>query len=578
MGDLLTITQIAKRYGCARPTAYKWVKGLSSLPAPRGRSRLYDANDVARLHPPTVIGKREEMPDFGEKGTSAVRAQGGALYEERLRELRGREGRVILREMRLNDPVIAAVFLAIENSIRKVEYRAKPVSEAPADIEAALFVESCFGDMSLSWSDTLQFILVMLEQGHSPCELVYKRRLGDNPRAYTKDPAPSLYDDGRVGWRKWALRPPESLAPGREWIFDENGGVQGIRQAPEYGDTTEREIPIQKLVIFRTSVLSPDGLPIHRAAYIPWWFSTNFQEIEAIAIERDLAGLPVVYMGNDTQRTGSNNAYDQAKKLVANLRNDEQAGVVFPYPKMGLSGEGRGILLELIASSGRRAFNTSQIIERQDKRKALSVLAQFIMLGMEAVGSYALGRLQADIFVLAVSAWATSIAETINRYAIPRLMRYNVFPGMTGLPKLVPSDVGIPNLEEMALYVNTLVNAGVLRADKEMERHLRQIAHLPPRDDVTTESGEGEEEAEGSEFVRGKRFLEAARVGLMMERLRRLREAGDIDERDAEEMISNLRGELGSLMGISKAVRVMRKYEQAIADLEDQAILKKELL
>ena len=243
-----------------------------------------------------------------------------------------------------------------------------------------------------------------------------------------------------------------------------------------------RLLPIEKLLLFRTTVAPvnlPTGMPIHRSMYLPWWYSRNIMEIEGIGLERDLAGIPVMYLGEDSTLSGPSSDYQQALDLVTNLRNDEQAGVVIPKPKMGMTGDGRGILLELLSTGGRRQYNTSEIIDRYDKRKAVAVLAQFIMLGMDRVGSFALSKSQSDLFILAVSAWLQGIADIINRHAIPRLLSYNAFSGMTGLPELVPGSVGIPDLEGIAEYVNKLVDKQVLTPDVELERHLRQLADLP---------------------------------------------------------------------------------------------------
>jgi len=47
---------------------------------------------------------------YAEIGTTGLRQWSGSIHEERLRELRGREGRILYREMRDNDPVISAIF------------------------------------------------------------------------------------------------------------------------------------------------------------------------------------------------------------------------------------------------------------------------------------------------------------------------------------------------------------------------------------------------------------------------------------------------------------------------------------
>jgi len=170
-----------------------------------------------------------------------------------------------------------------------------------------------------------------------------------------------------------------------------------------------------------------------------------------------------------------------AIKLVENVRNDEQAGVVIPYPKLGMSEPGEGFLFELLSSEGSKSFNTNEVINRWDKRIAMSVLAQFIMLGMEQVGSYSLSQHQGDAFSTAIGAWASYICDTITRYALPRLFALNPsFAGLDELPRMTHSQVGIPNLVDMARFVNAMVGAMVLTPDVGLEQHVREMADLPP--------------------------------------------------------------------------------------------------
>jgi len=345
-------------------------------------------------------------------------------------------------------------------------------------------------DLSWSWSDQLTFAIEpTLEQGFSLLETVYKIRLGDNPPNYTSNPAQSQFNDGRIGWRKLAPRPAETLAPGNEWVFDENGGIQGINQQPEvtFGSKGYSTIfiPIERLLHFRTTVHpanNPEGKPIHRAMYVPYYFYKNIQEIEGIGLERDVAGIPIAYMGDDASKSTDdpNSDYATLQDLVTNIRMDDQIGIVVPAKKMGTGmSDNNGILIELLTTGGARQYNTTEILNRLDKLKAVSVLAQFIMLGMTQVGSFALSKHQGDLFIIAASAFLYHIADIFNRHAIPKLIKMNVFPDIKGMPILTPSTLGIPDLKEISGYVNSLVQSEVLTPDEELERHLRQIADLP---------------------------------------------------------------------------------------------------
>jgi len=480
MPNYLTAQQVKQQFGLSRNQLLRYEAAglLGNIERTPGGQRRYNGSAISNL----INNKNQAVAEVPQKyysdfGTTGLNRWNGHIDQsDELRELRGSSGIKIYREMRKNDPVISAIFFAIENSLKQANKRIKASTEKSIDKQAAEFVESCLSDMSYAWSDTMDFACQMLEVGVSPLEISYKRRLGQNPPKYVSDPGTSKYSDGRVGWRKWSPRPIESLAVNDEWIFDDNGNLQGLNQVDENGKKIA--IPISKLLIFRTTAApynSPQSDPIHRAAYTSYYYSKNFQEIEGIGVERDLNGIPIVYLGNDCTKED----FTIAKDLVVNMRVDEQAGIVVPHAKMGYAPEGQGMLVELLSSFNSRSHNVDDIITRYDKRKALSVLTQFIMLGMDKYGSFALSKTQNDLFVLAISAWLQKIADVINMYAIPRLINYNVFPGMTGMPEIAFNEAGIPDLSAMATFVNSMVGNEVIHPDAELERHLRQMARLP---------------------------------------------------------------------------------------------------
>jgi len=497
---LLSPKQIEQEFGFSRADLLRWEQNgvLADIRRTQGGHRRYtrDAIEMAVIDAGAKVDPEVEIDPaiqaaipYSEFGVTGLRQWGGSVFEERLRELQGREGRVKKREMRLNDPVLGAMFFGISRCLRQAEWRISPASESAIDKKVADFVESClFEDLSYSWDTQLAFIIEEeLEQGFAVNELVWKRRLGENPVGYSVDPATSFYNDGLVGLRKLAPRPAESLASGQEWIFDRHGGIKGIRQEVLYPNEKSKkagivEIPISKLAHFRTTphpANNPEGMSIHRTSYVPWWFKTNIQELEGIGIERDLAGIPVVYLGKNTTKTGANNDYEIAKKLVVNIRNDEQAGIVIPHQKMG--NDGAGMLLELLSTSSRRQYNTSTIIMRYDKAMAMSTLSQFLFLGTEGTGSYALASWQGDLFALAIRSFLDGIASVFNRHVITKLIKLNdgAFRGRSGYPKLVPGATGILDLKGFSEFINGMVGATVLTPDEELERHVRQAARLP---------------------------------------------------------------------------------------------------
>lgn len=406
-----------------------------------------------------------------EIGRIGQRRFGGIVYEEFLPELRGSRGVEIYHEMSENDDVVGAILYAIEMLVRQTKWNVEPGGSTAKDKEAAEFVESCMDDMQNTWVDTISEILSFLTYGWSYHEIVYKRRMGNTADTRTR----SKYSDGLIGWAKLPIRAQETLY---QWEYDENDNLTGMTQMPppDYGLLT---IPLSKALLFRTKSRkdNPEGRSILRNAYRSWHFKRRIQEIEGIGIERDLAGLPVMYApeGMDIW-----NDDDDTKKLLARLeemvrgvRRDEMEGLVLPH----------GFEMKLLSSGGTRQFDTNAIIDRYDTRIAMTVLADFIFLGHQQNGSWALSSDKTELFAMACGAYLDIIAETFNSQGIPSLIDINGdhFKGITGYPTLTHGDIEDADIQKVSTYIKDMVGIGVLIPDDGLEDYIRQIGNLPER-------------------------------------------------------------------------------------------------
>jgi hypothetical protein len=407
-----------------------------------------------------------------EIGRIGQKRYGGFFYEEFLKELQGRKGINVYKEMSENDDVIGAIIYAIEMLIRQASWSVQPAGLTPKDEEAVDFIYSCMDDMQETWTDTISEILSFLTFGWSAHEIVYKRRSGKNRDQRLN----SKYDDGLIGWMKLPIRSQETLW---EWIYDGSDNLTGmIQTAPPSFETIE--LPIEKLLLFRTKSRkgNPEGRSILRNAYRPWYFKRRIQEIEGIGVERDLAGFPVL-----TAPEGMN-IWDEddpdmgpirvaADKIVQNIRRDSLEGLSIPS----------GWKLELLSTGGRRQFDTNAIIERYDTRIAMTVLADFVLLGHQTVGSFALSSDKTKLFAMAVGAYLDIICETFNNKAIPALIDLNGdhFNGITGYPTLEHGDIEDADTEKLAAFIRDMTGVGVIIPDDAIEDYVREAGGLPER-------------------------------------------------------------------------------------------------
>lgn len=406
-----------------------------------------------------------------EIGRIGQRRFGGIVYEEFLPELRGSRGVEIYREMSENDDVVGAILYAVEMLVRQTKWNVEPGGSTAKDKEAAEFVESCMDDMQNTWVDTISEILSFLTYGWSYHEIVYKRRMGNTADTRTR----SKYSDGLIGWAKLPIRAQETLY---QWEYDENDNLTGMTQMPppDYGLLT---IPLSKALLFRTKSRkdNPEGRSILRNAYRSWHFKRRIQEIEGIGIERDLAGLPVMYAPEGMDIWNND---DDTKKLLVRLeemvrgvRRDEMEGLVLPH----------GFEMKLLSSGGTRQFDTNAIIDRYDTRIAMTVLADFIFLGHQQNGSWALSSDKTELFAMACGAYLDIIAETFNSQGIPSLIDINGdhFKGITGYPTLTHGDIEDADIQKVSTYIKDMVGIGVLIPDDGLEDYIRQIGNLPER-------------------------------------------------------------------------------------------------
>lgn len=424
---------------------------------------------TAKAAPDTQI-----RPELMELGGTGLQQYGGLINEEWLRQLQGQNALRVFREMSENDPIIGAILYAIEMLLKPVTWTVESEGTTPGDEEAKEYVDSLWGDMSHTSSDFISEWMACPIYGYAPFEIVLKLRNGDNE----KPGLASKYSDGKIGVRKLAIRHPATLD---RWLFDDAGGIQGMvqRAAPKWTPTT---IPIERMLLFRALARkgNPEGTSLLRRAYTSWFYKKKLEGIEAVGIERNTAGFPLIYYpaawladsAFATQLT-------EVKEIVKRVKVDDQAGLALPSV---FDEDGNRILeFSLVSSSGKVAGEISPIIERYARHMAMSVLADVILLGHEKVGSFALADSKTNLFTVGLGALLDDIRDTMNRHLIPRLIRMNGFK-VTVMPTLQHSDLETVDLTALGDLITKLAAAGFPLFPSEggeIERHILRAAGLP---------------------------------------------------------------------------------------------------
>lgn len=433
-----------------------------------------------------MVKRLSETAAKGILGVAGDNTDNGQIRaDEFLPELRGRKAIKKYREMRDNDSTIGAVMYAVEQILRDVDLYVQPVDDSEAAKAEADFVESVLEDMDHSLDDHIAEALAFLSYGFSWFEVVYKRRVGPSERS---DKKRSKYTDGRIGVRKIASRAPWTISK-----FDVDrttGDVLGIEQTIG-GFNNKNYIPVNKSIYYRTTSINgdPSGRSILRNAYTSYEYLNNLQAIEAIAVERELAGIPVARIPAEYLSAGASAEQAQfvnsLRQILRDVKFNEQGYIITPsdtyLDKDGSPTNIRLVDIELMASNGKRNIDIDPIVRRYQHDIARSVLSEFLLLGSQG-GSYALSKSKTDLFLRALESYIQAVVDVLNKQLVERLWQLNGLP-YDLMPKIVAGDVAPHDLKELGSYLRNLNGANInLSSQPEIVDALLSNAELPPLD------------------------------------------------------------------------------------------------
>jgi hypothetical protein len=391
----------------------------------------------------------------------------GLRGDEFLADMRGERGIKRLREMATNDPIIGAILSAMDLMIRATEVRIEGGSAQANE----LVTYSLYNMQDQSFEDFISDVLSFLPYGFSLFEIVAA--------------PPSRHPQGWVTLKK--------LAPRAQWTIDRfettrNGDILGVYQTSTLHSGF---IPYAKLLHFRTASkqADPAGMSVLRSAYSSWYFANRIKEIEAVAIERELNGLPLFrvpseYLAPDA--TDEQRAFiNKVSAIARDVKRNEQGYIIIPSDVYehadGKLTDIRLVDFELIASQGKRDIDTNQTIIRYQMDMARSALADFVLLGVNDRGSFALSKSKADLFLQALTGYVSAIASVLNRKLIPKLLAWNGIP-LTDAPKLTFGRVAPVDLAELGTFIDRVSGVGVpLNDDLPTINYVLGAAGLPPR-------------------------------------------------------------------------------------------------
>ena len=407
-------------------------------------------------------------------GQPGLSQSGGFISEEMHPRLRGIEAARAYEEMSQNDATVGAALYSIEGFLRRIKWTVKPANESARAVKEAAFIESCRHDMDRSWSDIVCDALSMLTYGYALHEVVLKYRRGldqSNPRYKSK------FDDGRVGWRNIDLRAQNTIS---RWDIDpKTGEIYGAYQTPVNYGGAETYLPMDRCVHFRTKTLknNPEGRSVLRSAFRSWHFKKRLEETEAIGLVRSLQNLPKIELPaqimSPNASTEERKIRAQFERMASLLSKDQLTAIVMPA-SLGPDGMPTGYKFDTIGSVGNQA-TADPVIRRYDHRILATLASEFLLLGSQSGGSFALANQKNANFTQSLEWYADVIAEGFNT-AINRLMEANAVPPQYW-PSLQRDPISEVDVAALGLFLSQASN--FLTPTLSTENKLRERSNLP---------------------------------------------------------------------------------------------------
>lgn len=399
-------------------------------------------------------------PEIGATGLEVFGGMISGELADHHRDWRDQQIYKTVDRMRRGDATVSATLLSITLPILsadvRVESKQGPEASEPDPIvkEAADFVHAnLFGDyMTRSWQGWIREAMLYVAYGHYVFEKVFQEMVGGE---YS----------GAVMWRKFAPRHPSTI---QAWNFDRNGGINSIEQEAYFGEEMARvALPIEKIMVLthQEEAGNPLGHSVFRPAFKHWKYKDGFYAVQAIAIERQGAGVPFAKYPPGT----SDSEIDKAEIMLQNVQAHEQSYFTFQDDwDVGFMDMGAGSTLD-----------PQQAIDHHDLMITKTMLASFMNLPQDSRGSYAMSNDLSGFFNHSLQYAANYLADIINRHAIPQLCvaNYGVLPAY---PKLQFEKIGHLSLRNLILSIGELAKEGVITSTVDLENVVRDKLNLPP--------------------------------------------------------------------------------------------------
>jgi hypothetical protein len=374
------------------------------------------------------------MREIGYNGLSVV---SGQVLEECDPNLRFPRCMLTYKKM-LHDGTIAPAVDIFNTTIAGVEWDVKaPEGLEEEMVEEVKFLKQVMKDMEHSWLSFIKQATSYIHYGFAPFEIVPRYRLKEKG---------SRYNDGLVGIKKLALRSQDTIS-GFEYKNKgrDLSGVWQLVNIPtnkkDYqrayittgssdNGKTEQLIPFEKLLLFRNNPLknNPLGSSPFNAIFRSWKYRTAYEENEGHGVAADTHGIKLLYIPPQYMAPDADEAdravYELYKKIMRNVHVGQESGVILPMFRDDIKGE-KMFEFEIVNSTGQKAYDVDKIIRRLNKEILTALYADFLVMGQDGGGSFALSESKLSVVQIVIRSKLEEIRDVLNHYLVPRLFKWN---------------------------------------------------------------------------------------------------------------------------------------------------------
>lgn len=372
-----------------------------------------------------------------EAGYNGLNVVGSVVYEECNQELRWPWCIKTFKKM-AKDGTIAPAIDYVQTMIARVPWSVEAPKGYEDDLkEEMAFLRTLQGDMEHSWKNFIQQATSFVPMGFAVFEVVPRRRLTRKG---------SRYNDGLIGVKKIALRSQDSIVG---WKYRNKGRdlshvIQRVN-IPSNKDgsyiyslvqtdngISDVEIPIEKCLLFRNNPEkdNPEGKSPLIGCYEAWKLKKAYEQAEKTGVAQDMNGFKVLYIPPQYMRADASEEdkaiYEYYKEMMRNAHVGTQSGFILPNIHDPNSNDRDGLFkFDVVNVTGNKSFDIGKIIARYQKEILTALYADFLVVGQDGGGSFAMSDSKMSIARMVIESKLAEIRDVLNHKFIPMIFKWN---------------------------------------------------------------------------------------------------------------------------------------------------------